>query len=153
MSLKNWMVDSELKQISVILVFTVFATFVYRSALLISGTEYTKFDFMEYKLFGFEFPTLGRYERCCRPWGLSHILLFGILGFFFPDHTGKLFGLGILWELFEVLFFHYKNKYVSEVKVEDDGWLYGAKSSDIIYNGVGLFLGWGLNKIITRAYQ
>ena len=113
-------------------------------------------DFMNYKicdisLFGAD---------CCSLWPFSHLILYAILAFIFPDCLIVLFIIGVVWELMEMSGDFIISKYnktkksrpmsqkkKSETsKVEYKGvWIQG-NFKDILFNVVGIAIGFGLRK-------
>lgn len=78
-------------------------------------------------------------------WPISHLILFFILGAFFPMCAGPAIIGGIVWELFERLMYSFGHD-VFALKVMNDGeiqystWWNGS-FFDIIMNIVGFYLG------------
>jgi hypothetical protein len=106
-------------------------------------------DFMNYKLF--DLKVFG--ADCCSLWPFSHLILYTILAFFFPDCLITLFIIGVIWELIEISgdvaiskFSKKKNNTVENKNLEYKGnWIQG-NFKDIIFNTIGLALGFGLRK-------
>lgn len=66
-------------------------------------------------------------------WQLSHFIVYMIAASLYPHYKYTLFGLGIIWEIVEVLLGHI---YASSNSV----WWYGTPN-DIIANGLGILVG------------
>ena len=66
-------------------------------------------------------------------WQLSHFIVYMITASLYPHYKYTLFGLGIIWEIVEVLLGHI---YASSNSV----WWYGTPK-DIIANGLGILVG------------
>ncbi len=106
-------------------------------------------DFMNYKIF-----TLPG-SNCCSLWPISHLVLYLILGFIFPDCWLLLFIVGALWEAMEVVGGKipilnpqrkFKEGYGDDPDVEySNGWWAGS-FKDVIFNTIGLAMGVLLRK-------
>lgn len=100
---------------------------------------YTYGNFLE----KYEIPDIlqKKFANCqgCDGWGLSHVILYIILGYLFPDKHFLFMLLSVIWEFVETyLGIHlksFKNKNKS-----DDAWWYG-RVSDIACNLVGYTIG------------
>lgn len=92
----------------------------------------------------------------CSWWPVSHFLLYGILGYYYPEQYLLILSIGVLWEIIE---------YIAEIVVmkkkkrkplrEEDGsiqycecWWQGG-ISDIIFNTIGFMFGYMLRKKIS----
>lgn len=134
-----------------ILAFVVLVIFVYAIFLaVVYGQNKTQKDFMNVKVF--DMPSL---ENCCSLWPLSHLILFFILGFLYPDCGILIISLGIGWELFEMLLAgatRTNRQYVrSSSKIEySENWWAGS-FKDIVMNVVGYAAGATLAKISRRS--
>ena len=111
-------------------------------------------DFMNKKIFSLGI--LG--SNCCSFWPISHLVLYTILAFIFPDCLLFLFLLGVLWEgiemtggvvLSEFGLNEQKKKEYSN-KIEYSGkWVHGS-FKDIVFNSVGIALGFSLRKAYDK---
>lgn len=95
-------------------------------------------------------------ENCCSWWPISHFIFYAILGFLFPNCAVIILGLGILWEVLEVIFgkLVVGSQWKRQALREDDGsieysqnWWAGS-FKDIIMNTGGFFVGYMLNKFL-----
>ena len=108
-------------------------------------------DFMNYKLF--DLKIFG--ARCCSLWPFSHLVLYAVLAFIFPDCLIVLFVIGVIWELLEMsgdfilsrsASLGKKRETITSEKVEYNGvWVQG-NFKDLIFNAIGLAIGFGLRK-------
>lgn len=78
-------------------------------------------------------------------WSISHFVAFYIAGFLFPQQWVLIFILGVLWELVEnigadLVNFEEKSK-LTDSNMYQNKWMCG-NLSDIIFNSIGLFLGY-----------
>lgn len=81
-------------------------------------------------------------------WGISHLIFYGVLTFFYPDPRSMIFiwTIGIVWEIVES-FFQDHPFYLSSCKnngYEHDkgsGWWYG-RWQDIVMNSIGMLMGY-----------
>lgn len=72
-------------------------------------------------------------------WSVTHVLLFTILGYLYPSNILLFFFLGVLWELAEWVIGIVRSDITHK---EETYWI--NRTSDLIANGVGLLLGYGL---------
>ena len=81
-------------------------------------------------------------------WSISHIIVFYLAGFLFPEQWVLIFVLGVLWEFVEVVLGELFVKIMGKSEnsgnrkvVYGDKWMDG-NLNDIWYNTIGLFLGY-----------
>jgi len=78
-------------------------------------------------------------ERARNLWGLSHFVLFAILGFFFPSCDIVIISIGILWEFVE----HILGIYARPISPRGRApvqWWYGS-AMDVVINILGFYVG------------
>ena len=81
-------------------------------------------------------------------WSATHFLFFSILGYYYPDQIKMAMFGGIMWELFEAYYGHYKPTFlmgfghcaITDAKSPEGLWWYG-KISDLIMNYGGFIIG------------
>ncbi len=113
------------------------------------GSKMVYGDFMNEKVIDLPF-----LENCCSWWPISHFILNAILGFFFPQCAVLIIGLGIIWELVEVVMGSLvvgqtwqRQALRSTASVEYSQNWWAGSFKDIIMNITGFFFGYLLNKI------
>lgn len=84
-------------------------------------------------------------QNCCSGWGLSHFILYTILGYYFPQYFAIILSLGILWEIIEARFFpllgmNYITRVLLNGDVERLDWWKGGQY-DIVINTLGFLFG------------
>jgi hypothetical protein len=72
----------------------------------------------------------------CNLWCVSHVLLYIILGYFSPNYWYVSILIGIIWEMFELLFQYIGVKYIT------------SSNYDIVINMTGLSIGIVLSRIL-----
>ena len=91
----------------------------------------------------------------CDLWALSHVLLYMVLGYMYPNRLFILLILGILWEIFEVKIGKIKLEMLGfnvpddEVIVKDGSihWFFG-RVTDIAFNLSGAIIGAEIAKYV-----
>ena len=76
-------------------------------------------------------------------WAISHLLLYTLLGYLFPQWIFPLFLLGIAWEVLEQLTGNPEVRQMVVGEFRANKWWYG-RVSDVVFNGIGLLLGYAL---------
>ena len=83
-------------------------------------------------------------------WELTHLFLFGVLGFFFPTCDAVILSIGAVWELVE----HYLSLNLAPVRrpngkggFEETQWWYGS-AVDVVVDIVGFYIGKSLRLIM-----
>lgn len=82
-------------------------------------------------------------------WELTHLILFGLLGFFFPTCDAVIISIGAVWEMVE----HYLSLTLSPVRRPTQGgydetqWWYGS-AVDIVVDVVGFYIGKSLRLLM-----
>ena len=89
------------------------------------------------------------YEDCCSGWAFSHLLLFMLLGYLYPDCWIVLI-LGALWEVVEsvVNMFDVRGS-TPKHKVQYEVW-WSASIKDIVLNTVGFLIGRTIRKMTEK---
>lgn len=87
-------------------------------------------------------------EKCIFAWWhLTHVLLFTILGYMFPDNAGFVLFFGIIWELLESIYIRKYLDKITGIKLfslfNDDAFDY----MDILYNTIGFGIGYYIKNI------
>ena len=100
-------------------------------------------------------PILGK--TCCSYWPLSHIVAFAVFSYIWPQYIHHIFFLGIVWELVEYVLKIILTKKGEELKfkrtrdennnIEYTNW-WGSSSKDLIFNAIGIGIGYGFRKIM-----
>lgn len=103
-------------------------------------------DFMNIKIFNIE-----SLENCCSLWPISHFVLFAILGYKYPTCDAPILLLGVLWELFEMIWSNFvkeERQYViqNDTLEYSSNWWAGS-FKDILFNVAGFYFGKVLSKI------
>lgn len=108
-------------------------------------------DIMNKKVFDAPYIT----KNCCSWWPISHLIVFTIYSFVWPQHSVLLFALGVLWELIEAIInwleteegevVQHQRTRNKEGDVEYAKWWSGS-FKDIGFNTVGIVLGRMLSK-------
>lgn len=97
----------------------------------------------------------------CDWWGITHGMMYFVLGYLFPDHLFILMVIGIIWELIEHKLGTLKlpmfgiEKGMGDVlgKVDQEEkteWWFG-RTTDIALNLVGLISGYSLHQITNKS--
>ena len=81
-------------------------------------------------------------------WSVTHVLLFMILGYLYPNNLLLFFALGVLWECAEWCIGYLR---VEGMLAPKHGRYWFSRTSDIIANAVGLLLGYGLAYLAGRV--
>ena len=83
-------------------------------------------------------------------WELTHLVLFGVLGFFFPTCDAIIISIGAAWEMIE----HYLSLTLAPIKrpvtaggYDETQWWYGS-AVDIVVNIVGFYIGKSLRLLM-----
>ncbi len=95
-------------------------------------------------------------ENCCSWWPISHVVLYAVLGFFFPDCFVFLMTVGIAWEGMESMAAYFTGRERQKlVTPQSEGstplveystnWWAGS-TKDVLMNLVGFIIGWVLRK-------
>ena len=109
--------------ISLIFAFTVFLIVMYFIGYLIKFNNPSDKDLLSRKCFIF----IEDY------WALTHIMLFFIVTYIYPNRYIFIMLCGLLWEIIE-----YISGYIIK-KLNYDKWWYG-RAEDILYNAIGVIL-------------
>lgn len=122
--------------IVILLIFINFFTF----RFIVGAENVYKYDILNYKLI--DIPG----KNCCAGWGFSHLALFFMLGWIFPDCAWSVLGAGVVWEIMEATVFPYFNGNNPIIRRSQDNgvqyidWWAGS-IYDIFFNMLGFFLG------------
>jgi hypothetical protein len=91
-----------------------------------------------------DIPGLGK--NCCSWWPISHFVFFFLLSYTWPQYWLHMVFLGIVWEVYEVLYGKagnqkkFKKTRVGNNKIEYEKW-WSSSAKDILFNGMGILLG------------
>lgn len=93
-------------------------------------------------------PTTGVLCNFIDGWGILHMLLFGILTYFYPHRWFELFILGVLWEGLECIASEHPF-YITKCREihKSSQWWYG-RWSDIVMNSIGITIGYNIARRI-----
>lgn len=98
----------------------------------------------------FKDPLLNNIVSDLDGWSLTHLGFYMLMGYLFPDKIPILFLLGVLWEIIEFYMSTTNGGLIGKFgfcqNVGEGSWWFG-RYSDIIVNGVGLYIGYKLNKM------
>lgn len=84
-------------------------------------------------------------------WGLSHLLLYGIMTFIYPNQWHFIFLIGVVWEIIEIILSYipiFKCYLLNYGRGQVTEWWY-ARFEDIIMNWLGIIIGYYLKTIFT----
>jgi len=92
------------------------------------------------------------WDKFADGWGVTHLLFFLILTYFYTEQWILIFFLGVLWEIIES-FFHDHPFYISKCNYVLDtdqvaGWWYG-RWQDIVMNSIGMSISFILHMIFS----
>lgn len=99
----------------------------------------SQYDFLNKKVFSIPF-----LENCCSWWPLSHLFVFFILGFFFPNCGVAVIGAGILWEIIEMIISKILGRKRQAMRtnenIEYSGNWFSGSIKDIFFDVIGFVL-------------
>ena len=104
--------------------------------ILTKNYNFTKYDFLNQYIDG---------------WGLSHLLLYGIMTFIYPNQWQFIFLIGVVWEIIEFIFSFmpiFKCYLLNHQRDQVTEWWY-ARFEDIFMNWLGIIIGYYLKTIFT----
>jgi hypothetical protein len=84
-------------------------------------------------------------------WGLSHLLLYGIMTFIYPNQWHFIFLIGVVWEIIEIILSYipiFKCYLLNYGRGQVTEWWY-ARFEDIFMNWLGIIIGYYLKTIFT----
>lgn len=93
-------------------------------------------------------------------WSITHFLFYLYLGYTFPDYIIVSFIVGCIWELLEYYLSktnptwlkNFGNCNNFNISTDPDEWWY-AKFSDLIVNGLGLYIGYNIQLYNIQLYN
>jgi hypothetical protein len=133
-------IHSDYINISLIFSFTVLIIVIYFLGYLINFDNPSDIDLLSKECFIF----IKDY------WGLSHIILFFIVTYIYPNRYIFIMLCGILWEIIEYITKILNNKFNTKLNLENgkkEDWWYG-RSEDILYNSIGIILALFVRRIV-----
>lgn len=124
-------IHSDYINISLIFAFTVFLIVMYFLGYLIKFNNPSEKDLLSRKCFLF----IEDY------WALSHIMLFFIVTYIYPNRYIFIMLCGILWEIIEYITKILNHKFDTKLNLDmgKEDWWYG-RVEDILYNAIGIIL-------------
>jgi hypothetical protein len=83
-------------------------------------------------------------------WEITHILLYVILGFLYPQNWKELMAIGVGWELVETVLGHiFVNDVNGTIKKKAYSLWWSGSVKDLFYNAFGLFIGMICRQLFT----
>lgn len=142
------------KVVTLILLLVVILIYIYNDLFLYKyNLRGSKYDLLNKQIFNTEIPGLHTMETIGSGWQVSHTVLFTILGFFAPNHLCELFVSGVIFEWWEALMEFYYPEWTDTLYYDrdpDGDQFKIARSTDLLFNGVGLGIGYGLHKLFVK---
>ena len=101
--------------------------------------------------------TLPYLEACCSWWPISHFVLFGMIGFLYPDCDVMAISAGVAWELVEVGVYYAMGadrqgvRRAGSERVQYSGNWFNGSFKDIFMNVMGFYLGKFLSRNVYNG--